>query len=283
MSDGTTRRDRRDTTGRAVPPPGCWGWEPRRRARWRPVRSSAAPARPRRRRRVAATPRRSRCPSRRRARPSRARCCTASRPTNGYRPVVVGPGEPSLLRTDLAGGLDARARPAPRGRRVRPVHRHAHHRRAVAGAGRVPRSAQRPGQPAAQLRPVLLRVPRAGDAVGTRRRGDGAGGQQRRRRAGLRATARLHGLHGRQLRQHPVQRDPLAHRPDGRPQDPSVPTPATTPSGKASAATTTSTPRTGTRTARPTAAQPTGRTRCGASRTSPGCSTSAARRSARRA
>ena len=65
-----------------------------------------------------------------------------------------------------------------------------------------------------------------------------------------RARARLHDQHRRQRRQHAVQRGALADRRDGRAARRSVPTPATTRSGRASAATTTSTPRTGTRTAR---------------------------------
>ena len=79
----------------------------------------------------------------------------------GYRKIVVGPGEPHLVRDDLVGAARRRRpRPAAPAARARPAHRHAPDGRAVAGPGGVPRPLQRPGLAVRRPAAVPGRVPR---------------------------------------------------------------------------------------------------------------------------
>ena len=162
---------------------------------------------------------------------------------NGYRKVVVGAGEPS--------------HPAPRpARRRDPRHRYAHARCVAFGQltdmhiidAQSPARVEfldrlnDPGSPLASVVAVLS-PPTAPQEMLTAHVAEAMvqavnALRRRRRSPGRRSTSRQH---RRQLRQHPVQRGALAHRPARRRTvDPSR-LRRPTPSGKASAAPTTST------------------------------------------
>ena len=141
---------------------------------------------------------------------------------DGYRKIVVGPGEPHLVRDELMKHV---RRPGP----AQP----ARHRRAWASSPTCTcwTRSRRPGWSSstasttrARRTPPLLPFQgayRAQDMLTTaRRRGDRPGAAQGRARPGDRAAAVVHGHHRRQRRQHPVQRAPLADRPAGREADP---------------------------------------------------------------
>ena len=124
----------------------------------------------------------------------------------GYRKIVVGPGEPHLVRHELPaarGQAPRRPAAAPAGR-ARPAHRHARAGRAVPGPRRVPRPATttrtrrsrrtcRSRAPTAPRRCSRRTSPRrwSGPCAGPARPGD-------------RAAALVRDHHRRQRRQHPA-------------------------------------------------------------------------------